>query len=171
MAELPPQIPTHGYYAQPKPPGAGMAVAAMVLGIVSLALSCVAYISIPCAILALVLGFIARSKAVAGTGGGKGMATAGIICGLVSIVLVILFIAGVMAFLGWASNNPEFKKAIEDAQRQQQQQRQGTPALPTPAPKPESSIMPGGPGSRDWSPVDTAVAVRLDPADVCTWRA
>ena len=169
MAELPPQIPTQGYYAQPRPPGAGMAIAAMVLGIVSLALSCVAYIGIPCAIIAIVLGFVARSKAAAGTGSGRGMATAGIVCGLISIVLVILFIAGVMALLGWASTNPEFQKAIKDAQQQQQQQRQGPPSVP--APRPESSIMPSGPQDGNENPAIGVLAAGFEPADVCTWRA
>lgn len=70
------------------PESKGMAIASMVLGIVSIVLVCCTYfLSIPCAIVGLVLG-IMQNK----THGKNGMATAGIVCSIVSIVLSIIFI-------------------------------------------------------------------------------
>jgi len=68
----------------------GMSIAAMVLGIVAVVFCCVAYISIPCAILALIFGFVGKKK------GGKGMAIAGIVLGIVAIGLYILAVAGLV---------------------------------------------------------------------------
>ncbi len=90
MGEQPWAAPPQQYYMQPRPPGSGMAVASMVLGIISLALFCASYIAIPCAIVAIVLGVVARKRVLAGTGSGKGMATAGIICGVISAALSLL---------------------------------------------------------------------------------
>ena len=74
----------------------GLSIAAMVLGIVSLALFCIWYISIPCAILAIIFGIVGRKK------GGKGMATAGLILGIIAIailiLIIILVVAGVATF-------------------------------------------------------------------------
>ena len=83
-----------------------MAVASMVLGIVSLVLFCVWYISIPCAIIGLVLGFVAKGKANRGEGGGGGMAIAGIVCSIIAIVLVVLLIAGALSFISYLNQHP-----------------------------------------------------------------
>ena len=40
----------------------GLSIASMVLGIVSLVLSCIVYISVPCAILAIIFGIIGMKK-------------------------------------------------------------------------------------------------------------
>lgn len=66
----------------------GMSIAAMVLGIVSVVFCCIAYISIPCAILALIFGFVGKKK------GGKGMAITGIVLGIIAIGLYVLAVAG-----------------------------------------------------------------------------
>jgi hypothetical protein len=114
-------------YGQPAP-SSGLSIASMVLGIVSLVLFCFWYVSIPCAIIAIVLGFIARGKVKAGTGGAGGMAMAGIVCASISILLAVLLVAGVLAFLGLGGT-----KVLEDMQRelekqqQQQQQQQNQP--------------------------------------------
>ena len=65
----------------------GFSVASLVLGILSLVLFCFWYISLPCAIIAIILGAIGRKK------GGKGMGTAGIVLGIISIVLIIIILA------------------------------------------------------------------------------
>lgn len=67
----------------------GMSIAAMVLGIVSVVFCCIAYISIPCAILAIIFGFVGKKK------GGKGMAITGIILGIIALGLDVLAIAGI----------------------------------------------------------------------------
>ncbi len=54
-------------------------------------------LAIPLGIAAVVLGIIAMNKVKAGTGGGRGLALAGVICGgiggLISIVLTVAAIA------------------------------------------------------------------------------
>jgi GYF domain 2/Domain of unknown function (DUF4190) len=82
----------------PNPSASGMAIASLVLGISSLPTLCVFYLGIPCAILAIVFGIIARGKAKRGQGGGAGMALAGIILGCSAIGLVVLFIVGIILF-------------------------------------------------------------------------
>lgn len=75
--------------------GAGMSIASMVLGIVSLAISCcIPYVPFVCALIGLVLGAVALSKHTAG----KGMAIAGIVCSIVSL-LPAVYIAFVGASL------------------------------------------------------------------------
>lgn len=68
--------------------GSGFGVASMVLGIIALVISCCAYISIPLAILAVILGAVGIKK-----NSGKGMAIAGLICGLISLIPSIILIA------------------------------------------------------------------------------
>jgi hypothetical protein len=72
--------------------GSGLAIASMVLGIVALVLSCCFYyISIPCAIIGVILGAVALSKKSAG----KGMAIAGLVCSIISLVpAIIMIVAG-----------------------------------------------------------------------------
>lgn len=72
----------------------GLSIAAMVLGIVSVALCCIWYLSIPCAILAIIFGVIGKKR------DGKGMAIAGLVLGIVAIGLYVLAIAGIASFFG-----------------------------------------------------------------------
>lgn len=64
----------------------GFSIASLILGIVSLVLFCFWYISLPCSIVAIVLGVIGRKK------GGKGMGTAGIVLGAIALVLVVVIL-------------------------------------------------------------------------------
>jgi hypothetical protein len=128
MSQMPPvqtgyQGPVPG---APKP--AGMAIAAMVVGIISVVLFCFIYVSIPCAIVAIILGFIARNNAKRGTGGGGGMALAGLICGICSIALIILFWVGFLAFLGIGGK--KLNDIQQEFERQQKLQQQGHTMLP-----------------------------------------
>lgn len=68
----------------------------MVLGIVSIVLCCVWYVSLVCGILGIVMGIMHNKKH-----GKCGMATAGIICGIIGIVLLVVII--VLAILGLAA--------------------------------------------------------------------
>ena len=63
----------------------------MVLGIVSLALFCILYISIPCAIVSLILGFVGKS-ASRKADAKNGPATAGIVCSVVFLAIAALCI-------------------------------------------------------------------------------
>lgn len=80
----------------------GMSIAALVLGIISLVMLCIWYISIPCAILAIIFGILGRKK------GGKGMGTAGLVLGILTVAFVIIFymlvIAGVATMFSVLKN-------------------------------------------------------------------
>ena len=71
----------------------GFSIAALVLGIISIVLCCVWYISIPCGILAIIFGIVGIKSSK------KGMSIAGLITGAVGLVIsIIIFIA--LVFLG-----------------------------------------------------------------------
>ncbi len=74
----------------------GMAIAAMILGIVSIVLCCIWYISIIAGVVAIVLGIMYNKK-----NGKCGMSTAGILCGIIGMILAIALI--VIAALGLAA--------------------------------------------------------------------
>lgn len=79
----------------------GLAIASMVLGIVSIVLCCIWYLSIIAGIVALILGILHNKN-----NGKNGMSTAGIVCGVIGIILaVVFFIIGMLglAMLGGMS--------------------------------------------------------------------
>ncbi len=113
MSDWEPQPPI-AYDALPQP-GNGLAVAALVLGIISLVLLCIPYISIPCGILGIVFGAIGCKRTRAGASGG-GMAKAGLTCGCISVGLAVLLV--VLAFAGCAlfgTHLPGFMYQIQEA--------------------------------------------------------
>ena len=97
-------------------PSSGLAITSMVLGIVGLVLCWFIYIGLPAALLGVILGFIALNKVKAGTGGGRGMAVTGIVCGFIAIGLVVVVFVGFLAILGFGA------KAIEQEMEKQKQQ-------------------------------------------------
>ena len=68
----------------------GFSIAALVLGIVAIVLSCIWYISIPCAILAIVFGILGIKSSK------KGMSIAGITTGAIGMFICIAIIIGLM---------------------------------------------------------------------------
>jgi hypothetical protein len=87
------------YASPPRSLPKGMAVAAMVLGIIGLlspfglifiglAFGAL-FISLPCSILAIIFGEIANRNAKAGRANGRGMAVAGMITGFVGLFLSV----------------------------------------------------------------------------------
>ena len=72
---------------------AGLAIASMVLGIISLVLFCVWFISIPTGVIGLILSSISLSTKKSG----RGMAIAGLVCSLIGIALyiIIFVLAGI----------------------------------------------------------------------------
>lgn len=92
----------------------GLAIAAMVLGIVSIVLFCVWYISMPCAILAIVFGILSIKS------NKKGMAIAGISTGAIGFVLMVLlyvfliFVAGFGTFEGLEKMINETREETEN---------------------------------------------------------
>jgi len=95
--------PGPGYMApQPQQEGKGMSIAAMVCGILSIVFCAVIYLALPCGVVGLVLGIIARKKSK------NGMALAGIITGSIGIgltlIVTIAFIAAVGSLWGYSSD-------------------------------------------------------------------
>ena len=78
------------------PPASGMAIASMILGIISIPLSifgiCLWWLSGPCAIIAVILGHLSHNQARRGEAGGGGMAIAGFVCGYVALVISLMFL-------------------------------------------------------------------------------
>lgn len=73
----------------------GLSIASMVLGIISVVLFCIWYVSIPCAILAIIFGIVGMKK------GGRGMGIAGLVLGIVALaILVVIYL---LAVIGIAS--------------------------------------------------------------------
>lgn len=85
------QPPVYAAPQQPSVPGKGLSIASMITGIASLVMLCVLYLSVPAAIVGLVLGIISSNKAKE-VGMKNGMATAGIICSSIALGISILII-------------------------------------------------------------------------------
>ena len=86
----------------------GFSIAALVLGIVAIVLSCIWYISIPCAILAIVFGILGIKSSK------KGMSIAGITTGAIGIFISIAILIVLMIF-GFAMGiTDSIKDIIED---------------------------------------------------------
>jgi len=97
--------------AVPAPPGKGMSIASLVLGIIALidtplvivTLGCMSLFVIPVAIVGLILGIIGKKKLKA-AGAPFGMATAGIVMSTISLAItLILLVIALLGFLGLAS--------------------------------------------------------------------
>ncbi len=85
------------------PPASGLAIASLVLGIVSLLSVCLfhvgAIVGLPCAIMAIVFGVLAKPKINTNEMSGRGMALAGIICGSIYLALVVLVVIIALVFI------------------------------------------------------------------------
>ena len=88
-------------YAPPAHPRNGIGITALVLGIVAVVASITVIGGILLGIIAIVLGFIGRSRAKKGQATNSGVALAGIITGAVGLVLsIVLVVAGAALFFG-----------------------------------------------------------------------
>lgn len=97
-----PYPPPYGYPYQPPRPTNGMAIAAMVCGIVG--------VCSPLGILGVIFGTIAKRQIKETGEGGDGMATAGVVCGWIGIAATIVWIAYyiiMFTLLGTAVNELE----------------------------------------------------------------
>jgi hypothetical protein len=112
MGEYSPQGSESVAGYQKAPPNSGKAIASMVIGVAGAVIGlpsfclfglCATGVMVPCAIVSLILGYMAKREIDQSGGaiGGSGMATAGIILGWVDIGLaVIAAILGILALLG-----------------------------------------------------------------------
>lgn len=85
-------VPEQNPYQQQPQQGNGMAVAAMVLGIIALVLFWVPVLNWILGLLGIVFGAVGMAKAGKIGGRGKGMALAGLITGLLGALLGVLFV-------------------------------------------------------------------------------
>jgi len=84
-------------YFTPPPRTSGLAVTSLVLGILSLPLLCFWPLSIPSATLAILFGVLARKRVAQEGLEGEGMATAGVVCGSVTVgIFAMIFLATVV---------------------------------------------------------------------------
>lgn len=105
-----PPVPPPPPSAYPPPagggqPGKGKAIAALILGIVSVALCLYWFIAIPAGIVAIILGLQARRVGIA-----AGQATAGLITGIIGVALSgVLVLLGLMGggLDGYCDSNPD----------------------------------------------------------------
>jgi O-antigen ligase len=109
-----------GYQEQPRKGGSGLAVAALVLGILALLSSWTVIGGILLGLIGLVLGFIASGRAKKGMAGGRGMAIIGIITSLLAIVIAIVFVVAVGSFLN-SDSAKNLQDCIEQAGNDQAQ--------------------------------------------------
>jgi hypothetical protein len=97
-----PQSGGYGWPGMPPAPQNGMGIAAMVLGIVSCTLFCLyGIVSLVTGILAVVFGIKGRKRAEAGVATNHGQAQAGLIMGIIGIILgitvIVLIAVGITA--------------------------------------------------------------------------
>lgn len=96
MSDFEPPVPVTYSAARPRP-GNGLAVASLVLGIISIPFMCVTvFIAAPCGLLAIIFGAAGRSRARAGASGG-GMALAGLVCGTITVCLYAAVLLALIA--------------------------------------------------------------------------
>ncbi|MBW1601242.1 DUF4190 domain-containing protein [Streptomyces sp. JJ66] len=113
--------PPHGYGGHPAPawplpappPTSGICTAAMVVGIVGMALTLTmggAFLGIICCPVAIILGVVARKRINRGEAHGSGQATTGLILGIVGTVLAALFATLLILMLSgaWLPEEPEY---------------------------------------------------------------
>lgn len=116
----PPPPPPMGYpegYAAPATQrGKGMAVTALVLGILSIVLFFLPPLTIVLGIIAIVLAILAMRKARTGAAAGAGLAKAGLILGIIGVIVALVVFA-FSAFL--VSKVSDCSKLPTQSQQQQ----------------------------------------------------
>lgn len=86
----------------------GFCIAALVLGIISLVLFCMWYISIPCGILAVIFGITGIKST------DKGMAIAGLVTGAITLSIMSIIISWIMTIAIAIGFSEEFEDEIYD---------------------------------------------------------
>jgi hypothetical protein len=106
--------PPPGQQPYGAPPQNGFGLTSMILGIVSIPISCCWYISGVVGIIGLVFGFLGKKKVDAGLANNRGIAIAGIITSAIGVALSILFL-----ILTIALQDFDTQQWIQDLQEQQ----------------------------------------------------
>ena len=130
MSQVPPPTgtPPVGYQAPGPNKPQGLAVGALVCGIIALLSFRFWPVAIPLGIVAIVLGVIGQNKAKAGEASGEGLAKTGMILGIAAVVLSII-----ITIAAWAGLSFLGDKIDQEMQRQQQlEQTEGTDTTTSP---------------------------------------
>lgn len=103
------QDPNPQFYAQndgyQEPPKTnGLAIASLVLGIVSIPMCCCTYFGIICGVLGLIFGLLSKPKTGPNAGKLNGLAIAGIICGAIGLVLSVILLIVSLSAANYSSN-------------------------------------------------------------------
>ncbi|MGK8521279.1 DUF4190 domain-containing protein [Nocardia asteroides] len=142
------QYPGGPAYWQESPKGRGLAITALVLGVLALLFFWTVIGGYLFGILAVILGIVAVFKARAGTAGGMGLAIAGVVLGVLGIVGAVLFTilgyslfvdSGGKDFLDCVNKAGNDQSKIEQCERewnQKMQDRFSVTLTPPPAPTP-----------------------------------
>ncbi|MDI3420814.1 DUF4190 domain-containing protein [Streptomyces luteolus] len=113
----------YGWSQMPVQPSNGMGVTSLVLGIIAAAIFCFWPLAIILGILAIIFGAIGRGKAARGEATNPGQALAGLICGIVGVVLGVVFLVVVIvAAANDSSDDPYPYDGISASQVQGQVQ-------------------------------------------------
>ena|SRR5687768_11768597 len=138
MSQVPPPMgtPPVGYQTPGPSKSQGLAVGALVCGIIALIAFCFWPLAIPLGVVAIILGVIGQGKARRGEASGEGLAKTGMILGIAAVALSLLITIAAWAGLSFLGGKAEElqKKAQEEIERieREQQQQQGTgTATPT----------------------------------------
>ena len=102
------------YETQPRRGGSGLAIAALVLGVLALITCWTVIGGILFGLIAVVLGVVALSKARRGLAGGRGMAIAGIVTGALGLVLAIALVSFGLSLLN-SDSGQQLQECVEDA--------------------------------------------------------
>ncbi|MFJ8649266.1 DUF4190 domain-containing protein [Streptomyces sp. NPDC093546] len=124
QAEYPNTVYESGHHAAGtggERPGQGMAIAALVTGVLSLLLFWLWFVGIPLAIAAIVLGVIAVRRARRGRAAGKGMAITGLVLGALTVVGTALLIAVGVSVLD-SDSGRDFQACVDKAQTESARQ-------------------------------------------------
>ena len=129
MSQVPPPMgtPPAGYSSPGASKPQGLAIGALICGILSLLTAlavCLWFLSIPLGVVAIILGVIAGGKAKRGEAGGAGLAKTGMILGIAGIVLSIVIFAGCR--VAGTKLQQEIERQQKVFEEQQRQQTDGT---------------------------------------------
>ena len=86
-------MPPYASGGAPTARNSGLSIASLVLGIVSIPAALTVWIGAICGVLAIVLGAIGLRQARAGRAGRRGLALAGLIAGVIGLVLSVVVFA------------------------------------------------------------------------------
>jgi hypothetical protein len=100
----PAYVPAPVFSAPTKNPGIGFGVASLILGIISLILFCFWYVSVPCALIGLILAAVGK-KSSSDAGMSNGLAVGGLVCSIIALGLLAFFwIFAVDAYYSWVNS-------------------------------------------------------------------